>query len=156
MKMNPLSVISMKHFFHWHIGLVGCVLKLSIIYVFFIELINIGIVKKKSQYDKWINKYYLISKRYTIYFILKKNLLYYDTCLRIYSISEQRKSVTYDELMESNLTLDNERLQLEICRIKKETEKLNEEVQLLQTKRLYLQLKMEKEFQLTPVFDESK
>lgn len=69
---------------------------------------------------------------------------------------KQRKSVTYDELMESNLTLDNERLQLEICRIKKETEKLNEEVQLLQTKRLYLQLKMEKEFQLTPVFDESK
>lgn len=69
---------------------------------------------------------------------------------------KQRKSVTYDELMESNLTPDNERLQLEICRIKKETEKLNEEVQLLQTKRLYLQLKMEKEFQLTPVFDESK
>lgn len=58
--------------------------------------------------------------------------------------------------MESNLTLDNERLQLEICRIKKETEKLTEEVQLIQTKRLYLQLKMEKEFQLTPVFDESK
>lgn len=88
--------------------------------------------------------------------MLKKNLLYCDTYLQIYSISEQRKSVTYDELMESNLTLDNERLQLEICRIKKETEKLNEEVQLLQTKRLYLQLKMEKEFQLTPVFDESK
>lgn len=86
--------------------------------------------------------------------MLKKNLLYCDTYLQIYSISEQRKSVTYDELMESNLTLDNERLQLEICRIKKETEKLNEEVQLLQTKRLYLQLKMEKEFQLTPVFDE--
>lgn len=83
-------------------------------------------------------------------------MLYCDTCLQIYSISEQRKSVTYDELMESNLTPDNERLQLEICRIKKETEKLNEEVQLLQTKRLYLQLKMEKEFQLTPVFDESK
>lgn len=70
--------------------------------------------------------------------MLKKNLLYCDTYLQIYSISEQRKSVTYDELMESNLTLDNERLQLEICRIKKETEKLNEEVQLLQTKRLYL------------------
>lgn len=86
----------------------GCVLKLSIIYVFFIELINIGIVKK-NQYDEWINKYYLISKRYTIYFIQKKNLLYCDTCLQIYSISEQRKSVTYDELMESNLTLDNER-----------------------------------------------
>lgn len=83
-------------------------------------------------------------------------MLYCDTYLQIYSISEQRKSVTYDELMESNLTLDNERLQLEICRIKKETEKLNEEVQLLQTKMLYLQLKMEKEFQLTPVFDESK
>lgn len=81
-------------------------------------------------------------------------MLYCDTYLQIYSISEQRKSVTYDELMDSNLTLDNERLQLEICRIKKETEKLNEEVQLLQTKRLYL--KMEKEFQLTPVFDESK
>lgn len=58
--------------------------------------------------------------------------------------------------MESNLILDNKRLQLEICRIKKETEILNEEVQLFLTKRLYLQLKMEKEFQLTPVFDESK
>lgn len=74
----------------------------------------------------------------------------------IHSISEQKTSHTSNEaLVKKNLELDNERLELEITNIKKENEKINEEIQLVQTKRLYLQLKMEKEFQVTPVFTNS-
>ncbi|XP_078315166.1 uncharacterized protein LOC111099704 isoform X2 [Crassostrea virginica] len=72
------------------------------------------------------------------------------------SRKKQKTSHTSNEaLVKKNLELDNERLELEITKIKKENEKINEEIQLVQTKRLYLQLKMEKEFQVTPVFTNS-
>lgn len=47
--------------------------------------------KKKVKMINELIKYYLISNRYIIYFILKQNLLYCDTCLQIYSISEKKK-----------------------------------------------------------------
>lgn len=56
-----------------------------------------------------------------------------------------------EELTKKNIKLDNERLQLEILKLKKETEKMSEELCFIQIRKLYYHLKIQSEFQVSVV-----
>lgn len=69
--------------------------------------------------------------------------------------AEKRKSrrsscnTEIEELTMKNIKLDNERLQLEILKLKKETEKMSEEMSFIQIRKLYYHLKIQSEYQVS-------
>ncbi|XP_062594597.1 uncharacterized protein LOC134256020 [Saccostrea cucullata] len=53
-----------------------------------------------------------------------------------------------DKLLAENLKMDKQRLELEVLKLRKETEKLSEEIAYFNVKKLYYQLKLQTEFQI--------
>lgn len=70
----------------------------------------------------------------------------------MYYILEQKKKSEANEqegLVLENLRLDNRRLELEMQKIRTETQKLTEEIKYYQLKTLYIQAKLQGEFHMS-------
>ena len=71
----------------------------------------------------------------------------------MFAIIESRQSTAdLNEITKENIRLDNKRLELEIMKLQKEREKIDEELGYIQIKKLYLKMKIQSEFNV--LFDE--
>lgn len=71
----------------------------------------------------------------------------------MFAIVESRQSTAdLNEITKENIRLDNKRLELEIMKLQKEREKIDEELGYIQIKKLYLKMKIQSEFNV--LFDE--
>ena len=67
----------------------------------------------------------------------------------MFAIVESRQSTAdLNELTKENIRLDNKRLELEIMKLQKEREKIDEELGYIQIKKLYLKMKIQSEFNI--------
>ena len=71
----------------------------------------------------------------------------------MFTIVESRQfTADLNEITKENIRLDNKRLELEIMKLQKEREKIDEELGYIQIKKLYLKMKIQSEFNV--LFDE--
>ena len=67
-------------------------------------------------------------------------------------VESRQSTADLNEITKENIRLDNKRLELEIMKLQKEREKIDEELGYIQIKKLYLKMKIQSEFNV--LFDE--
>ena len=71
----------------------------------------------------------------------------------MFAIVESRQSTAdLNEITKEKIRLDNKRLELEIMKLQKEREKIDEELAYIQIKKFFLKMKIQSEFNV--LFDE--